>query len=433
MSIKVCDALCGSGKTSAAIKMMNERTDRKFVFVTQYLTEVQRIKIGCAGRAFVEPETNLECTTKLANFHELLRAGHNITTTHSLFSYYTEETIQLIKEQGYILVLDEVIDVVDVTSLSPGDLDILLKSGSVMDEGDRLTWVNDDYSNDLDGRFREEMMRAKSNNLLKHEAGYYCWVIPPELFTCFEEAYVLTYMFYAQPLRSFFDIYGLEYETIGTKRTELGFDFCPLGEMDRRRELRNKIHILEHKKLNTIGDKRNALSVSWYNVRERDGDEDISRIKKNLSNLFRNIWRAKAAESMWTTFKDAREDASPRGYGNSFVPYNKRASNEYANRKYLAYCVNNFPRPWEFNFYKERGSNMSSDGYALSILVQWIFRSAIRNNEEVWIYIPSARMRYLLAQWLDKLAVGEDLDEIKYTTPRKRISKKKRKNAKQSV
>ena len=71
MSIKVCDALCGSGKTSAAIKMMNERTDRKFVFVTQYLTEVQRIKIGCAGRAFVEPETNLECTTKLANFHRL--------------------------------------------------------------------------------------------------------------------------------------------------------------------------------------------------------------------------------------------------------------------------------------------------------------------------------------------------------------------------
>lgn len=34
--------------------------------------------------------------------------------------------------------------------------------------------------------------------------------------------------------------------------------------------------------------------------------------------------------------------------------------------------------------------------YALSEMIQWIFRSRIRNNESINIYIPSSRMRNLL-------------------------------------
>ena len=47
MEIKICDALCGSGKTSACIRMMNEDTDKHFIFVTQFLSEVDRIVRGC--------------------------------------------------------------------------------------------------------------------------------------------------------------------------------------------------------------------------------------------------------------------------------------------------------------------------------------------------------------------------------------------------
>lgn len=435
MTVKVCDALCGSGKTSAAIRLMNERTDHKFIFVTQYLTEVARIKSGCSCRGFVEPVSEYGIGgSKLSNLHKLLAQGANIATTHALFTSYTDETKELIQSKGYVLILDEVVDAVNLPEISQGDMEILFKSGSVSDEGDRLVWVYEDYVKDLDGRFREEMLRARANNFFKYADQCYCWIIPPELFTCFEDVYVLTYMFHAQSLRSFFEIYGIDYEIIGTRRCEAGYEFCKSSEMDRSRELRDKIHVLEHSKLNDIGSRRSCLSMSWYlKSMTEEGSSELDRLKKNLSNLFRNIWKAKANEIMWTTFKTAREELSSRGYGKSFVTYNKRASNEFASRKYLAYCVNNFPRPWEFNFYKERGSDMHPDGYALSILIQWIFRSAVRNGEEIWVYIPSVRMRTLLQDWLDKLAVGEDLDEIKYTTPRKRISKKKRKNAKQSV
>ena len=79
MKVSVCDALCGSGKTSACINMMNERTDTKFIFVTQYLSEVERIKAHCASRGFVSPDSDLQAgLTKLADIHQLMKNGRNI-------------------------------------------------------------------------------------------------------------------------------------------------------------------------------------------------------------------------------------------------------------------------------------------------------------------------------------------------------------------
>ena len=42
------------------------------------------------------------------------------------------------------------------------------------------------------------------------------------------------------------------------------------------------------------------------------------------------------------------------------------------------------------------------DKFALSELVQFVFRSAIRNNKPIDVYIPSKRMRDLFEEWLKK-------------------------------
>lgn len=39
--------------------------------------------------------------------------------------------------------------------------------------------------------------------------------------------------------------------------------------------------------------------------------------------------------------------------------------------------------------------------WALSEMLQWIWRSAIRNGQKITVYIPSKRMRKLLLQWLN--------------------------------
>ena len=44
ISVKVCDAIMGTGKTEAAITYMNEHRGKKFIYITPYLGESNRIK-----------------------------------------------------------------------------------------------------------------------------------------------------------------------------------------------------------------------------------------------------------------------------------------------------------------------------------------------------------------------------------------------------
>ena len=57
-----------------------------------------------------------------------------------------------------------------------------------------------------------------------------------------------------------------------------------------------------------------------------------------------------------------------------------------------------------YNFYpaKKSVSEISEDQFALSELLQFIFNSAIREGNEIWVYIPSIRMRMLLKRWIEK-------------------------------
>ena len=43
---------------------------------------------------------------------------------------------------------------------------------------------------------------------------------------------------------------------------------------------------------------------------------------------------------------------------------------------------------------------MDEDAYALSEMLQFIWRSAIRDGKEIWVYLPSVRMRSLLEEWI---------------------------------
>ena len=64
------------------------------------------------------------------------------------------------------------------------------------------------------------------------------------------------------------------------------------------------------------------------------------------------------------------------------------------------------PRQKRLNLFKllqkKKGVNIDEETWALSELIQWLFRSAIREENEINIYIPSKRMRNLLQEWLEK-------------------------------
>ena len=109
---------------------------------------------------------------------------------------------------------------------------------------------------------------------------------------------------------------------------------------------------------------------------------------------------------MWTTYKDYKGLLSGKGYTSGFLSYNTRSTNEYRIKTHLAYCANIYFNPYLKNYFLDHGVEVKEDKFALSELIQWIWRSAIRDGKEIWIYIPSKRMRTLLQEWLNSLSKG---------------------------
>lgn len=114
----------------------------------------------------------------------------------------------------------------------------------------------------------------------------------------------------------------------------------------------------------------------------------------------------KASGRLWATYNVAKPMVQGR-FGPSFLSFNTRATNEYRDKTSLAYLVNVFMNPFEYNFFVAQGVQPDQDGYALSVMVQWLWRSAIREGKDIEVYIPSERMRDLLIAWCDRLEKGE--------------------------
>lgn len=46
---------------------------------------------------------------------------------------------------------------------------------------------------------------------------------------------------------------------------------------------------------------------------------------------------------MWTTFKEQKSKLQGKGYTGGFVEWNCKATNDYSDKKYLAYALNVYP------------------------------------------------------------------------------------------
>jgi hypothetical protein len=108
---------------------------------------------------------------------------------------------------------------------------------------------------------------------------------------------------------------------------------------------------------------------------------------------------------MWTCFsadkkkfKNKTLSVNDQKY---WVALNSRSTNNFGYKSVLAYPINRYIDPFYNAFFYTKNISMSSDGFAISEFIQWIWRSRIRNDEPIQIYIPSCRMRRLLKEFLD--------------------------------
>jgi len=407
--IYVCDAIMGSGKSTAIINYMNSHPEGRYLYISPYLDEAKRIKDNCPTLHFVEPRNDLEeyGNRKLVHAEMLMKQGKNVSSTHQAYMGITKQFLQSVKDLGYTLIIDESLDLLRSMTTNPQDMEIAKDAGLITTRGGELLLTDRARAYGAVGMFSDMIGRIKKRSMYTYAgAEGMFWLLSPELLTAFDTVYIMTYMFDGQDMSYYMQANHIPYEKIGVRKRDGKYEFCDWpGELpEYTKHLGDMIHICDNEKLNQIGEKRTALSATKY----KTGQVDMKLLKRNLSNWFRNIMGEYGVEyRLWTTYKDYQEELAGKGYKNCVIECNARATNKYGNKKVLAYLVNIFMNVPNKRFYESRGVTVDENKYSLSILVQWIWRSAIRNGEEIWIYIPSRRMRMLLIQWIKSFSGGD--------------------------
>lgn len=407
IEVNIVDELMGKGKTSAAINFINESSDDvHFLYITPYLTEVKRIIESCPSKNFKQPERIKG--TKVTGIKELFDKKENIVSTHSLFRYFDEEIIDLAYTNNYILIMDEVADVIEQYFISSDDLKNILENYAHVDpETKILIWDYDEYK----GEFDKIKKLCKMNSLMVYNNVAMLWLFPITTFKAFRKTYILTYMFSSQTQSYYYNYYNIRYNRLYVEYKDGKYKFTdkPI-QTTSQYDFKKLIKIIDIPKLNAVGDLDNSLSKTWY---ERNKNNSIMKtVKKNTYNYFKNILKSPSHKNIWTTFKDCQKLVSGQGYSKGFVSSNMRATNEYMDRDCIAYLVNKFFNPYIKNFFVTNGVEVDEDGYAVSEMLQFIWRSAIRRGQPITIYIPSKRMRELLIEWIDNQKYIEDMNNI---------------------
>lgn len=406
--IHIVDAPTGRGKTNAAINYMNTH-DERFLFVTPYIDEQDRIIKDCEKK-FCKPEAIYEnksrVITKKNGIKRLFREKKNIVTTHALFKLFDYEIIDYCKQYNYTLILDEVTEVIDdYDDLKEDDLKIMLRDFVTVDNC-MLKWREDqkDYSGN---KFLKEKCLCEMNCLSLYGSSTMLWQFSVDIFKAFKESFILTYMFDGQMQKYYYDFHNLEYDRWYVKGKsldtfELTTEWQDYGKPSQYKPL---IEICDNKKMNAVGEDYYALSHGWF---ESDKHQDeVLILRKNMLNYFQNVIRESSKKNMWTCYKDDYDTLRGDGYTKGFLACNTKATNKHKDRCNLAYVINMFMNPYIFDFFSSNGISVDENIYSLSSLIQWVWRSSIRDRKPIKIYIPSSRMRNLFTKWLnDEMEVG---------------------------
>lgn len=401
--VTVVDSIMGSGKTSWAIEYMNEifgEGARRIIYVTPYIDEIKRVKQN-TNKNFKEPDQKKGKGSKLNHFKKLLEDGENIITTHALFGMFDEDVMILLKNYNYTLILDEVFNVIDDISMGKDDVKILKEHYIEIEPNGKVNWIHEGV---YDGRYKDIKNLAENETLYTYgEGNFYYWCFPAKIFDLFYKTYILTYQFEYQIQRYYYDLFNVEYEYKSVAKVEDKYTLVDYTkDLEAIAHLKSLITIYEGKmNTNYFGKKskyNNELSSSWL---KNASDVQFNQLKKNLENFFRKVCKAKQNEILWSCYKTFVPNLKGKGYTKAWLEYNARATNNYKDRTALAYVCNVYMNPNEVQFFSSYDIQIDQDGLALSTMLQWIWRSAIRDDKSIQIYIPSQRMRELLKQYLD--------------------------------
>lgn len=404
MKIEVLDSIMGSGKSTGIIKWMVDNPQNKYLYVSPLLTEVvERIPSECEGLEFESPNTNNH-RTKGEHLTELLKSGCNISFTHALFTSLTNEHLSLIKREVYTLIIDEEIDFVEAykgTDYKKEDIITLEKSGHIRINEDELgrvywTWDVDSFEEGSKYSKLKRMCDLGMVHCAKRDRGMIVLHLPIGLVLAASRTIVLTYLFECSVMSLFMEMKCVS--VVPFTDVKLIKTVAQVKE-----EASRLIKLCDTPSTIKLRDSgKYSLSTNFYNNATK---EEL----RNVSNAILSACRKYDRDQVIYTLPKhmvITKGAAPirvRGFPSDtcFLFASAKATNDYAHKNVVVHAFNRHPMVSLVAYLQDYGFPLDRDEYAISEMVQFIWRSSIRKGEEIHLYILSKRMLNLFKSWLD--------------------------------
>lgn len=409
-TVEILDAICGSGKSSHIFNYINDNPQQRYIYVTPLLSEVhERVPNTIKTSVFHQPQVN-DDGTKIDNLLDLLTNGENISCTHSLFRKMTKEHLKQIKVNKYILIIDEEVNLIDSDiGVRLGDIEYAFIKNMMVTDEDNLgvvKWIDTDFEK---VKHKKESAFLKLKQMCdigilfsaKRKQEMLTIHLPIALITAAHRVILCTYLFDGSILDGYLALKGI------SRVSYKGFEPC---NSQVKQGIRDLITVAEHKHQKEMD--KLSLSYSWYINADK---EDKSLVASAIR------WCGNQAESsekfMFTTpksfvckangttnvrVKDFPATIKGKSTPNTCWIYSAaRATNDFSHKNVLCHAYNRYPTMPVESYLRDYGFSVNRDMYAVSELVQWVFRSAIRNGEPITIYFLNKRMRTLFLDWLN--------------------------------
>lgn len=425
MKIELIDYMMGTGKSTYILNKMVDWSEEglyeQFVYISPLLSEVGgnrkegskgyvsgRVQDKCPRLNFKFPVNH--GSSKLDSFRDLLLKGNNISATHNVFTNLTPLDVDLIKEKRNVLVIDEEVQALDTyTDLGKNHFNVLLNGGQVyITEEGKVCWNHKDFpqSEDFLSRVDEGNYSTSDKQLSRfinlcdgeylHKINdkVIIWEYPMSVLEAFDKVIVMTYMFEASPMYSWCRMNNVTVEMLHIPE---------LVEKQKqiKRDLKGLIDIVETTKMKHI--EKFGFSYTWW---EGTGRNKVytDKIKSVLEDCVRHHTGDSGYKHyLFTCPQNSFPKIKGKGYSRGEWLYSDcKATNDYADKKVMFYLYSKFPNVFISPFCKDKGAEIDADKYALSSMLQWLWRGCIRKGEPMKVVILSKRMRDLFKEWLNE-------------------------------